>query len=344
MSSEDSYFWQKDYDEYSLYNFRNSRVSLLDDESFEDKDIDMKDEETKAKQKTEDESKKSTEESDGIENMHEPATDYSIIKKKESNNEEIIFEQDINNTIIFSKKSNLNSDCLENNTQKNSSDIDLDETKDLIQGLLSDLKSENEKDVNILKRKRGRNGPGTTGGEHTKYSDDNLRRKCKHLVLKYTMDFINEKISSMYDGVNKGILTKKLLTINQKQTSNATVSFNKKFLYKKIKDIFSEDISSRYTNFLRQHNKNLINSLINEKDEQKRNYFIDLFNLRFIDCLEHFRGTADFFCLVGLTTFEEIKDQFNDDKDYLEALTKYIYSYEEITNNKKERISFNDNI
>ena len=340
MHSEDSYF----DDEYSLDNFRNSRVSLFDYEFCEDKDIDMKDEETKAKQKTEDESKKSTEESDGIENIHEPATDYSIIKKKESNNEEIIFEQDINNTIIFSKKSNLNSDCLENNTQKNSSDIDLDETKDLIQGLISDLKSENEKDVNILKRKRGRNGPGSTGGEHTKYSDDNLRRKCKHLVLKYTMDFINEKISSVYDGVNKGILTKKLLTINQKQTSNATVSFNKKFLYKKIKDIFSEDISSRYTNFLRQHNKNLINSLINEKDEQKRNYFIDLFNLRFIDCLEHFRGTADFFCLVGLTTFEEIKDQFNDDKDYLEALTKYIYSYEEITNNKKERISFNDNI
>ena len=340
MHSEDSYF----DDEYSLDNFRNSRVSLFDYEFCEDKDIDMKDEETKAKQKTEDESKKSTEESDGIENIHEPATDYSIIKKKEINNEEIMSEQDINNTIIFSKKSNLKSDDLNNNTPKNSSDIDLDETKDLIQGLISDLKSENEKDVNILKRKRGRNGPGSTGGEHTKYSDDNLRRKCKHLVLKYTMDFINEKISSVYDGVNKGILTKKLLTINQKQTSNATVSFNKKFLYKKIKDIFSEDISSRYTNFLRQHNKNLINSLINEKDEQKRNYFIDLFNLRFIDCLEHFRGTADFFCLVGLTTFEEIKDQFNDDKDYLEALTKYIYSYEEITNNKKERISFNDNI
>ena len=340
MHSEDSYF----DDEYSVDNFRNSRVSLFDYEFCEDKDIDMKDEETKAKQKTEDESKKSTEESDGIENIHEPATDYSIIKKKESNNEEIISEQDINNTIIFYKNNNLNSDGLKINTPKNSSDIDLDETKDLIQGLISDLKSENEKDVNILKRKRGRNGPGSTGGEHTKYSDDNLRRKCKHLVLKYTMDFINEKISSMYDGVNKGILTKKLLTINQKQTSNATVSFNKKFLYKKIKDIFSEDISSRYTNFLRQHNKNLINSLINEKDEQKRNYFIDLFNLRFIDCLEHFRGTADFFCLVGLTTFEEIKDQFNDDKDYLEALTKYIYSYEEITNNKKERISFNDNI
>ena len=36
MPSEDSYFFEKDYDEYSLYNFRKSRVSLLDDESFED--------------------------------------------------------------------------------------------------------------------------------------------------------------------------------------------------------------------------------------------------------------------------------------------------------------------
>ena len=93
------YFCQKD-DEYSLFNFRDSRVPLFGDGFCEDKDADMKDEETKAKQKTEDESKKSTEESDGIENIHEPATDYSIIKKKESNNEEIISEQDINNTIM----------------------------------------------------------------------------------------------------------------------------------------------------------------------------------------------------------------------------------------------------
>jgi hypothetical protein len=339
MPSEDSYFWQKDYDEYSLYNFRNSRVSLLDDESFEDKDIDMKDEETKAKQKTEDESKKSTEESDGIENIHEPATDYSIIKKKESNNEEIISEQDINNTIIFYKNNNLNSDGLKINTPKNSSDIDLDETKDLIQGLLSDLKSENEKDVNILKRKRGRNGPGSTGGEHTKYSDDNLRRKCKHLVLKYTMDFINEKISCMYDGVNKGILTKKLLTINQKQTSNATVSFNKKFLYKKIKDIFSEDISTKYNNYLVNHNKALIQNLLNEPDPNKKITFENLFNLTFLDCLLHIRGEKYYEQLHGLKTFDELCKRFEDDKDYLELFKYYINNFEKVINKKRKRSS-----
>ena len=97
----------------------------------------MKDEETKAKQKTEDESKKSTEDSE--QKIYETSTDYSIINKKENNNEEIISEQDINNTLIYSKNINLNSDYLKINTPKNLSDIDLDETKDLIQGLLSDL-------------------------------------------------------------------------------------------------------------------------------------------------------------------------------------------------------------
>ena len=57
------YFCQKG-DEYSLFNFRDSRVPLFGDGFCEDKDVDMKDEETKAKQKTEDESKKSTEDSE----------------------------------------------------------------------------------------------------------------------------------------------------------------------------------------------------------------------------------------------------------------------------------------
>ena len=57
------YFCQKD-DEYSLFNFRDSKVPLFDEGFCEDKDVDMKDEKTKAKQKTKDVSKKSTEDSE----------------------------------------------------------------------------------------------------------------------------------------------------------------------------------------------------------------------------------------------------------------------------------------
>ena len=36
--------------------------------------------------------------------------------------------------------------------------------------------------------------------EHDKYSDDNLRRKCINIIKKIILDFINEKINTIYEG------------------------------------------------------------------------------------------------------------------------------------------------
>ena len=269
--------------------------------------------------------------------------------QKRSNNTIIKIE---NNKIIGDEKNNINSinssfknDILENedfmeDIQKN--EINFNKFKNINTiGLKSEIKK-TENSTNILKKKRGRNCTRLTGGVHNKYSDDNLRRKCKHLVLKSVFNFINEKIRIIYDNhINQGLLTKQLLTINQKQISDATILFNKNFLYKSLKDIFSVSISSRYTNYLETHNKTLINFLMKEEeDENKKEYFNGLFNLRFIDCLEHFRGTADYFHLDGLTTFDEIKSEFEKDKNYLDILTKYIFEYENITMNKKGRLYF----
>ena len=269
--------------------------------------------------------------------------------QKRSNNTIIKIE---NNKIIGDEKNNINSinssfknDILENedfmeDIQKN--EINFNKIKNINTiGLKSEIKK-TENSTNILKKKRGRNCTRLTGGVHNKYSDDNLRRKCKHLVLKSVFNFINEKIRIIYDNhINQGLLTKQLLTINQKQISDATILFNKNFLYKSLKDIFSVSISSRYTNYLETHNKTLINFLMKEEeDENKKEYFNGLFNLRFIDCLEHFRGTADYFHLDGLTTFDEIKSEFEKDKNYLDILTKYIFEYENITMNKKGRLYF----
>ena len=53
----------------------------------------------------------------------------------------------------------------------------------------------------FLKRKND-----NTIGKHTKYADDNLRRKIKNLVLKYALEFLNEKIRALYKGnIGKGI-------------------------------------------------------------------------------------------------------------------------------------------
>ena len=41
-----------------------------------------------------------------------------------------------------------------------------------------------------------------------------------------------------------------------------------------------------------------------------------------------------------MKTFDEIKDDFAKDKNYLDVLTNYVEEYENITRNKKERTEF----
>ena len=63
---------------------------------------------------------------------------------------------------------------------------------------------------------------------------------------------------------------------------------------KTLKDIFSQDISERFCKYSLDHNKRVIESLISEKEEIKRNYFINLFNLTFRDCLMNLNGDKIF--------------------------------------------------
>ena len=329
-----NYFEFDEYDYFEKRAFSEGYFYPCDEEKKEPCE-----EETNGMQITEDESKKNSEIVENINEIQNNKTDIIIVKTETG---KIPLEQKSTDNFNNISKNEIltNKDIL----MKDSSSIDININEILnfnkINLKTDDGKSE-DNTYNSLKRKRGRNGPGCTGGEHNKFSDDNLRRKVKHLVLKNVFDFINEKIRSMYSNINKGIFTKQLLTINQKQISDATILFNKKFLEKPLKDIFSVEISKRYTNYLESHNKNLINFLMNEEeDENKRVYFNNLFNLKFIECLEHFRGTADYIHLEGMKTFDEIKDDFAKDKNYLDVLTNYVEEYENITRNKKERTEF----
>ena len=192
-----------------------------------------------------------------------------------------------------------------------------------------------ENETKELGKKRKRND-GT--GSHNKYSDDNIRRKVKHLVLSDTMKLINKKIYDMYEGnIGNGIFKKELLTINQKQKADATVQFNQEFLNKKLGDIFSEDISTRFTIYPLCHNRKIIEELRNDEDNEKRQYFNNLFNLTFLNTLEHFRGTNHYEELNGLSGIDSLKQKFENEDDYLQTLTYYFMNYENITNNKKKR-------
>ena len=142
----------------------------------------------------------------------------------------------------------------------------------------------------------------------------------------------------MYNGnIGYNFFKKELLTINGEQNSNATIEFNQKFLYRTLGDIFSEKISTKYSNYNPNHNKNLIKNLKKEEDQNKRLYFINFFNLTFLQCLNHYIGIESIVELNGLTCFNEDKNTLNEDEKYIEIFSQYIKTYEENIMKKKER-------
>ena len=212
-------------------------------------------------------------------------------------------------------------------------------------------KKEKPKNKNKPGRKRRRENDNDNKKEHNKFSEDNIRRKIKSLFFKYIFIFINEKIKYMYNNdIGKGIFKKELRTINQSQTSNATIGFNEKLLNKKLEDICSVEITKKFTTYQSNQNNLVIKSLKKDEDENKREYFTKLFDLTFIDCLKHFRGDIKISELEGFTLFdnlEEIKSEYlikyEDGEDYVKKLRDYLKDYENNIKGKKERKKMSNN-
>ena len=178
---------------------------------------------------------------------------------------------------------------------------------------------------------------------HNKFSDDNLRKKCKNTILKYALKFINEKIKEKYKNkIGHGKFKKELKILNQEKKAKSTVDFDKSFLTKTLKDIFSGDISARFYNFSKDYNRELIKSLLQDKEEDRKQYFIKLFNITFIECLKYFREDEGAFNIEELNGFKKIsliKDELikKHGNDYVEIFNHYLNNFEEIINNKKGR-------
>ena len=106
-----------------------------------------------------------------------------------------------------------------------------------------------------------------------------------------------------------------------------------------MKDIFSCDISARFYNFPRNYNKSLIESLLEDEDEDKRRYFTKLFDITFIECLKYFTEDKEALTIRELNGFKHIssiKDELTTKfgKEYFEAFINYLQNYENIVNNK----------
>ena len=97
----------------------------------------------------------------------------------------------LNNTILNENQiTNFNFFILGKKQILNSSDINLIKYKS---------KEKNNKETKKRGRKRKREDTGSNEDDsdkktHDKFSDDNMRKKCKNIVLKYILEFIKRKI------------------------------------------------------------------------------------------------------------------------------------------------------
>ena len=178
-------------------------------------------------------------------------------------------------------------------------------------------------------------------GLHNKFSDDNIIRKVKNAILQNARIFINSKIKTIYEYKNNKFSKKKeLLKMKKSQSISSRVDYNKNFLEKTLGEIFSEDISSKYIQYPSAHNKKLIESLINDEDEQKKKIFNEIFNLTFLDCLNHFRGRKIIEELEGLNNLEDYikRAKIIKDKEYCTIFKYFVNNFEKIIMDKKSRI------
>ena len=141
-------------------------------------------------------------------------------------------------------------------------------------------------------------------------------------------------------------MKKKILDINKQQVAKTNIDYNQKFIKKTIGTILSDTISTRFTNYRPKHNEELIKRLKNDENKNIREYFEKLFNLTFLDCVDHFIGNEKLEILEGMTLFEEMKDDHAqlekrnidlNDESYLENLKYYFENYESILKAKKSR-------
>ena len=279
--------------------------------------------------------KKNTEDTEK-DDKHIYNQNYIINQKIEDEKEYLkIFPNNIENDSINQSLNDLSMENLyfqqRNNNQENMSISLKEELSDLNQ---KSYTSKNENDIKneyIGKKRETKNNT---------YSPDKMRKRVRIIALKAIIYFINEKIKSFYKNIGKGLLEKQFKDIDKTNLSHSNVGYDKIFLEYKLKEIFSWNISSKITTLLKEHNKNLLGQLINS--EIAGNYFKELFEMTFSQCLEHIQGKKYYEILNGLMNFEKTVDYFCDEKEkndniFRESFHLVFMNYQELVERKSTR-------
>ena len=152
---------------------------------------------------------------------------------------------------------------------------------------------------------------------------------------------INSKIKNIYEYKNnKFPKEKKSPKMKQNQPIGSRVDYNKDFSEKTPGEIFSEGISSKYTQHPSEHNKKSTEPSINDEDEKNGATFNDILNSTFLDSLNHPRGSKTIEESEGSNNLKDFlkNAKIIKDKEYCTILNYFVNNFEKIIMDKKSRI------
>ena len=157
------------------------------------------------------------------------------------------------------------------------------------------LKNEEvKKKDNYLQKKRGRKKNKKDGKVHNRYDADNIIKKIKAQIFDYCLKFLNKLI---YKNGEESI---KLLKINYKHIDQLEKKKNLVLFEMSLSDIFSLDVSSKYSSKKEDYNKVLISGIL-EKEIEVEDFdtIIFLFKITLNDWIDLFTYKTDILTLIN---------------------------------------------
>ena len=202
-------------------------------------------------------------------------------------------------------------------------------------------KAKNLKDINIQSK-------------HTKFSPDNMMRKIKNKIIEssrlLTNKILSDEISKIKDKFRFPYMEFKKIKGSFSQELN--IKFNLWFYQIKIKDIFSMELSAKYSSLEKYSNKELIeyifsNDNINYFEKSKsllnmpfHQYFHDIFLEENKSWLLYFGITPEnnkYDINYLLNSLKEEDENSNMNKLYIEKIERLAHNYEDFFLYKKMR-------
>lgn len=206
-------------------------------------------------------------------------------------------------------------------------------------------KMENEANTEIYGRGRKAKNDSTVRS-HNKLSPDNIMKKIKTKLFERVILFINSLLINYLNlGEEKKVAIKNL--DYKKYIDPMKKEQDLKFLNMTLKDIYSLDISPKYSNFQIDSNKKYIESLEEKKDE----IILFVLNLKFKEWIDIFTlkknvkdfGASDMNANIIEQNMPKIIDLFDEiikdegNMKYLSNFIFYLYNYESWFLNKRGR-------